>query len=370
MTWEAAKDSIYDSREFKQRNCESGYYHLGEPLEAGALTLNDLFAGRAKVAPVDKSQKVVLHIPTAKSTWDQKMPIVRNHLTHLEPNTVNNTFLAFTRASIEDGKFTMVVLRSGDALEFHEIGPLYVDLPHTGMGCTFYDGHIAVDHSFCPPRYYMTMECLGNGHAASLCTSFSTTPSFPYTWSAPMIAVDGCNVGPSGCKVAGAMSASTGYMLIDGGQKYIGWAQVYDGVKKDDPHVRCFSQSMGPVNSYFEYLGTVQGDRHTVYTQLNAEPNVNCTSSWDCNNRNTCDWVREGDFYYVLYQGSDKWRPTHGVGSTFARSRSAVGAEYTDRLHLSRGIDGAAYATLAVINGQIFVYFAGHGNHRSPLIST
>ena len=111
-----------------------------------------------------ESQVLNIKLPTAQRLWDQKMPIIHN------PNNVTDgfPFVAFTRAFLGGNAFTITALASNDAVNFYEIGALF-ELTSSGMGSTFYDGHVSVDNSVCPPQYIMSMECIGNGGAASLC---------------------------------------------------------------------------------------------------------------------------------------------------------------------------------------------------------
>ena len=91
-------------------------------------------------------------------------------------------FLAFTR-SYQNPMFTITLLTSPDGVSFTEVGHVF----NLAAGQTFYDAHIAIDNSVCPPMYVMSMECIGHEGAASLCISQSAYPGHVETWSAPMV---------------------------------------------------------------------------------------------------------------------------------------------------------------------------------------
>jgi len=101
---------------------------------------------------------------------------------------------------------------------------------------------------------------------------------------------------------------------------------------------------------------------------MSAEPEPWCTSTWDCKNRDVQDWKREGSFYYAVYNGANYYRCDGSWGVSVARSVTAVGSEYLDRLDLSRGIPairddtcGISYPVVKVIDGELFVYYAYYG---------
>lgn len=49
---------------------------------------------------------------------------------------------------------------------------------------------------------------------------------------------------------------------------------------------------------------------------LPAEPNTHCTSSWDCNNRDKQDWKKEGNYFYLIYNGANYYRCSRPNGDT------------------------------------------------------
>jgi hypothetical protein len=358
VTWPELLDVFYGSPEFKFI-CPTQYYTLGSRVNPSALLMQNLFNKTARLQVASEAQLLGLNIPTAQRLWDQKIPVIHNPFNQ----TDGFHYVGFTRAFMGGNTFTIVALSSQDAVNFVEIGPLFE--PQGGQ--TFYDGHVSLDYTFCPPRWVMAMECVGHGGAASLCTSFSTYPSKPETWTNPFILVDGCvNNNPPACGTRAAESASTGVLLVDGHNKYAAWTQVYDGVQQNDPLAHTYSQSTGPLPSFFSYFGTVMGGKPSaVTTMMSAEAHPWCTDAWDCNNRDKQDWKREGNFYYALYNGANYYRCNGAWGISISRSSSPVGPEYVDRLPLSQGIPaaldntcGISYPMLNVIEGELYVYYA------------
>jgi hypothetical protein len=218
LTWLQLMQSVWQSAEFKGTNCATGYYTLGAPVNADALLLEDLFAGRAHMQPINASQTLSLSLPSAKNVWDQKLPVLRN--------PEGSGYIAFTRVFVDPAAnhFTISLLTSPDGVSFTEAGQLFSISPSQ----TFYDAHISVDWSVCPPMYVMSMECIGHTGAASLCTAQSPYPGHIEAWTVPFVAVDGCvqGGGNSVCHTNAAESASTGVSLADGGARYLAWTQV------------------------------------------------------------------------------------------------------------------------------------------------
>jgi hypothetical protein len=363
VTWPQFLHDLFYSQEYRD-NCPTEYYTLGSQVNANATLLEDLFNGVARMQLSTEATYISLTIPTAVRLWDQKLPTWYNPKYNEDgPGT---KFIAFTPAFLGGNSFTITVLQSSDAIHFTEIGPIWTNLPNSGVAYTVYDGHVSVDYSVCPPRYVMAMECAGNAGTASLCTSFSTYPSKPFTWTFPMVIVDGCAGGnPRACNTIAAESASTGVTLHDGYEKYAAWTQVYDGVGPSDPQVHTYSQSTGPLESLFSYFGNVMRGTAPINTMMSTEPHPWCTDAWDCNNRDKQDWKKEGSYFYALYNGANYYRCNGEWGISVARSTTAVGPEYTDRLPISLGIPavvnntcGISYPVLNVIEGELYVYYA------------
>ena len=149
-------------------------------------------------------------MPSAINMWDQKITLLPN------PSSPS-TYIAFTRAFIHQAPdmFTVAMLTSSDGLSFTEAGLLW----QPAAGHTFYDPHISIDNSVCPPRYVMSTECVGASGWASLCLSSSSFPHLAETWYYPTIFVNGIT-SPA------RESASTGVTLTDGVNRYVAWTQV------------------------------------------------------------------------------------------------------------------------------------------------
>jgi len=149
-------------------------------------------------------------MPSAIAMWDQK-------ITLLPHPTAAGSYIAFTRAYIHRAPdvFSVAMLTSSDGLHLAEQGILWQ--PQTGH--TFYDPHVSIDNSVCPPRYVMSTECVGSSGWASLCLSSSSSPHLPETWYYPSVFVNAIT-SPA------RESASTGVSLTDGSKRYVAWTQV------------------------------------------------------------------------------------------------------------------------------------------------
>jgi hypothetical protein len=189
---------------------QTGYYTFGSKVAPGQLLLHDLFDGNARLQSASESEAVSLNMPSAIQMWDQK-------ITLLPHPTAPASYVAFSRAYIHRAPdvFTVALLTTSDGLNFTEVALLWQ--PHAGD--TFYDPHVSVDNSVCPPRYVMSTECVGSAGWASLCLSSSSFPHLPETWYYPTVFVNAVT-SPA------RQSASTGVSLTDGKQRYVAWTQV------------------------------------------------------------------------------------------------------------------------------------------------
>jgi hypothetical protein len=295
LSWYEAYRAFIRAPEFALKNCHDRYYDYVQPLAAGQPTLADVFSGDAAFEPIAESSPVELHFKTRLAgVWGQKLAVFADPAT--------DTLHAFTRGYLDDDRFNIFLLRSDDGLSFSQVGntPVFPDEP----GRTLYDPHIAIDYSVCPKRYVMTMECAWPGIGASLCVSYSTDPAIPEAWSRPQLVVQS---GP------GLLSASTGAMLFDGPRKLISWTVVDDGeLMHDEGYERTYTEALS-VSSYERQVARSAPDGQTI---LGAEPNVHCTDSWDCNNRDLQDWKREGEHYYAVYNGANYFRCVRSEGQS------------------------------------------------------
>jgi hypothetical protein len=189
---------------------QTGYYTFGSKVSSGQLLLHDLFDGSARLQSAAESTPVSLSMPSALNMWDQKITLL--------PHPASpGSFIAFTRAFIHQAPdvFTVAMLASSDGLNLSEAALLWQPQP----GHTFYDPHVSIDNSVCPPRYVMSTECVGASGWASLCLSSSSAPHLPETWYYPTVFVDAVTQ-------PARESASTGVTLTDGAHRYVAWTQV------------------------------------------------------------------------------------------------------------------------------------------------
>jgi hypothetical protein len=366
LSWYEAYGAFIAAPEFAQRNCHESYYDHGQPLAPGQPTLADVFRGTATFAPIAESTPVALSFRTQLAgVWDQKLA------TFVDPAT--NALHAFTRGYLGNNRFNIILMRSDDGLRFAQVGdtPVFPDDP----GRTLYDPHLAVDHSVCPRRYVMTMECAWPGIGASLCVSYSTEPAIAETWSRPQLVVES---GP------GMLSASTGVMLLDGPRKLLSWTVVDDGdaVPQDEGFERTYSEAL-TVAHYDRRVARAGPDGQTI---LGAAPNLHCTDSWDCNNRDLQDWKREGAHYYAIYNGANYFRCVRPQGSAGTsewqlalRRASAPLSTYRESsgpLVAAERADtcGISYPVVHAHGGALYLYYAyypasgGNRTMRSKLI--
>lgn len=141
-TWLQEIDNVYYSDEYKQNICQTGYYSFNAAVNEGELLLGDMFNGRARMQPQNESELVALQITSAKNIWDQKLSIFK---------LSDGGYVAFTRSYIQEPNTFTVTMLTGDSggLKFTEVGILW----QPKEGHTFYDPHISIDSSVCPPRY-------------------------------------------------------------------------------------------------------------------------------------------------------------------------------------------------------------------------
>lgn len=158
-TWLQEIDNVYHGEEFKFSNCPTGYYSFGSQVASeDTLLLHDLFEGRARFQPEIESVLININMPSALRQWDQKLIVYPN--TNTDGSWSADGYFAFTRSFIASpNTFTVTLLTSVDGVNFDEVGILWT--PQSGY--TFYDPHVSIDYSVCPPRYVMAMECAGNG---------------------------------------------------------------------------------------------------------------------------------------------------------------------------------------------------------------
>ena len=387
VTWPGLLDILYGSTEYRGVACHRDWFPLGAPLHPDAAMLADLFNGSARLQNGSAAATIALTIPTATDVWDQKLPLLHNPFApggrdaagplaewYDEP-----AMLSVTRAFLGGNRFTLALLNvSADGLRMAEIAPLWPESALTpgGKGSTFYDAHIAVDHTVCPPRYILSLECAGNAGLASLCTSFTTHPSLPFTYTSPVVAVDGCANGhPNGCRDGQTRSASTGIAFVDNspsgvigapGMLYQAWTDVDDSVHAT--FAQMFGQGFAAGAAARSYHGTVEAASVLTQIPIGANPREHCTGGWDCDNSDNQDWKQEGEWMVVAYNGGNTYRCDGGQwGSSLARRRKLAGVAgaYDEKLPLASVVlghpgaqCGCSYPTINVVGGQLFLYYA------------
>src|SRR5262249_49162857 len=156
--------------------CEYSYYTYGEPIPLDTPLLADVMSGEARIESVAESDVVSLKFAPSsgiQNVWDQKLPMFRER----------DATYGFTRGyDAVTRTFNIYLMKveaiGADVTALQVGGPLFPK----DAGTTYYDPQITIDPSVCPKRYVMTMECASPAMpSASLCVSYSTTPSRPGT---------------------------------------------------------------------------------------------------------------------------------------------------------------------------------------------
>lgn len=328
-------------------------YTLGDAVAPGKPLLRDLFSGKAKLAPIGdpRTEAVKLSFSTpGVLAVDERVAIFRvpGHDEHY----------AFVRG-IRDQSWKIYLMVSKDrGLSFAELGNVTRFNEDSKIYDNYIDPAITVDHGTCPPTYRMTAECsyVPTGRV-DVCVSETKTPLDLKSWSRMKPIVRGDNAVHSG---------STGVTLLDPvknakgeweTRRYVKWSDVQnrDGLVTTVVHR----------NDRTEYLGASGSIGTTV---LDAE-RFPCQGQWDCNNRDGQDWKREGDQYFLSYNGGNYFgcdRPRTGKnvwGLSFARAVGSPTAPY-ERLAepllmaVRDDVCGISYPYVNVIDGEIFVYYA------------
>jgi peptidoglycan hydrolase-like protein with peptidoglycan-binding domain len=366
----------------EQRSCQNGQL-LGSYINSSCTaataapsgpTLADLFAGTAHFQSVSEAQPVSISFFTSGAVYDEKLQLVQN--------PADGMYYSFSRRDIRNDPgqngtvaYNLSVLRSNDGASFEEVGPAFSRSGNAGYYgnssdwripyVSFYDSSVVKDASVSPARYSMFIECWvpGVSEAVSTCVSTSQNPFAPLSWSLPQVLIGGCDGNSAtGCGASTNKSASTPIALFDNGTSYVGWTVIDEGSSngQGDDDERAYTAGKAVTGgSSFSNGGTVL---------LNALPDLNCTSSWDCNNQNAIDWQKEGQYYYLIYSGSQNFYcyPTYGSiywGVGIARATSPLGP-YTrlpSPLLMAGGTHDlcrVTYPTINAIGGQTYLYYS------------
>jgi hypothetical protein len=336
-------------------------------LSAGAKapTLADYFEGRAHFESAVESEVITVRDPFSQIT-------AAHHASRLPTFFDSRTgkYFGFTRVlRPKPGKeehYDVVLLRSDDDGKSFEVVSSITNAKPTQ---DFLDPHLAIDTSVDPPRYVITMEC-GDPSVSAFadsCTMHSTNPTDPASWSIPKRIKIGCGAKAEGsCSGKEAISASTGLMMFDGPKKYFAWTSLE--LLTSNWH----AETNRTYTSYMEVpdVDSPAGYANQPAIMFDAERNTHCKSAWDCNNRNLQDWVREGSYYYALYNGANYFgcsRPpkdpdTNEWGIAISRSTSPLGNYPSAAKPILKAertnLCGISYGSFNRIKNDFYIYFA------------
>jgi hypothetical protein len=361
----------------------------------------------------------------------------------------SKTYYAISRrqVSYSANKITLVLLRSDDdGITFKPVGGKYGDIfdifsvaagaiptsnpvvsaenltpANSWVLPVFYDPHLSVDASSCPTKYVLTYECglPGVNMIPSLCQSVSVHPTDPLSWSAPKILVNGCGPNlnsppylPNPCVNPNYISASVGMSLFDDiddqhggriGHEFLAWNASDVGASNvfNTPTNRLSTMGRDaaiPVGTYNDVANltniskpnSISSDNNIL---LDATPDIHCgqpghiAGDWDCNIKGVVDWIKEGDDYFMLYNGanfSQIWRDPTDVdskGKEYTNIWSmGLGHSTTGPLGRYDGADrvkfltstlkyaaGVQYGSINVINGEIYLYYGFNPVEKSSI---
>lgn len=365
------------------------------------LTLEDLFAGRAKFQEVSEAQKITArfwdnNVTTYDGKWNviqipiETLPSKVRYIALIRGIYKNPFFAGQNGENTFSEKWNVFLMQSWDGVNFEQNGHAVFD--RLKRDWSIYDPHIAVDTSVSPPRYIMTTECIKWGGSHSTCVSETRTPWVQESWSEPRIVV-------SGQSEPRHVSASTGVTLADGGRFYIKWTQVDDGFRSPmhatnpapDEGNESTSSWAAPLPNLSSFVGEAG---HVGVSILPAVPNVYCdpkVHGWDCNNRDIQDWKKVGSQYYAVYNGGNYYRcirpsqdrnaghkslwglairrSSHPLGTYGEFARQVLFAERDDTC-------GISYPYITELDGETYMYFSmfpkagGNESRRVKLVPT
>ncbi len=354
-------------------NCPTSYYTYQQPLNTNAPTLADLFDGKAHFQNLQESEVITLHFDSSMIETEYangqpaKLPILYDQN--------NQKYYAFSRAYGRNKHFNIYLMSSADGVNFIQVAPIFNQSVIEEMGDMF-DGQIAIDYSICPTRYVMAIECSGQ-----MCVSYSTTPFIPSSWSKPKVIVHFILDSKDGHST-NKESASTGTFLIDGNNKYVSWTVLAGGPIDAswgvDPSDGVFKKlrDMGTESTYSRAIATNDlltdlGSSNIGNIILPAETNIHCTSSWDCNNRDKQDWKKEGNYYYLMYNGANYYgcvrfpgdSGSNDWGNGIVRSTNPLSGYDLNGIGKVIGsprqdVCAIAYPVINNVGGDLYMYYA------------
>ncbi|MBI4129982.1 DUF4214 domain-containing protein [Candidatus Roizmanbacteria bacterium] len=372
QAWYDLFNAFISLPEYGNANCTTQGWSYGRQLRDGAPSLEDLFSGKARFQNTSEGQRINLNFQgTTVDPWDQKLPIIFH----------NNSYIGFTRGflgSEAHPDLDVFMLYSNDGINFGQATRIFtgradVGIPQDVTGqISLYDPHISTDYSYCPMRYSMTMECDGR-----LCMSESSTPWLKWAWSKPKLVVDGGLVsgGPFNNRW---LSASTGTTIVDKtGKRYVYWTAIDNGENYPFQPIDDDGDESASVRGAFMGSLNVPAFADAGSSLMTAESNTNCTSSWDCNNKDNQDMKYEGEKYYSIYNGANYYGCIQAANDTgtndwalsVARSTSPLGNFDTNRLgklvdSTLKDMCGISYPVVNEIDGELYLYYSHHITKR------
>lgn len=357
----------------QMRTCSDGVLSGNYPAASCSVatknspTLDDFFKGRAHFQNASESQTVPGGANNATPVFEYPIGSGSYYL-----------FSRILKPRTDGGEaYNIHLFASTDkGASFQDRGPIFKK--NDTLHDTWYDPHIAIDNSVTPPKYIMTLECSSQSFSPSPeyadgCVSVTTNPIDTTAWPQPQRIIVGCdNNSGNGCNASDWHSASTPIMLVDGLDKYFSWTVVWlDGKSNGNwayPTTRVYTAGKKLPNPSKE--ATPLGYANSGRTLMGTESDIDCTSGWDCNNRDAHDWIKEGSHYYLVYSGANfpscgarasgnsgtnSWgislaRATSPLGTYKTLDAPAIWGERTD-------ICSAGYGKLVTIDDATYIYY-------------
>ena len=315
--WRELYDALASSSELKAVTCQTSYFTYGEALSRNVPLLKDVVEGKARIQGVTES----IPVADVPSQDGSKLAFFK---------TDTGRRFAFSRVARTDTTIPSGIRFNVRAYELTATPQktltqipqdLFDPADYDTFAHSIYDPQISVDESVCPRRYILSLECDG-----SYCLSYSSTPLVPESWSPP-VQVVAASTNPF-------RSASTGKAVFDHRRMFMAWSEMDSG----------FNGTLEGIERVFTSAVPVPGSPYTLARHavtdfgrpviLDSEANINCTSAWDCDNKDGQDWHKEGAYFYMLYNGANYYGCDRAFrnlwGIAVARDTSATG-KYPER---------------------------------------
>lgn len=250
-------------------------------------------------------------------------------------SSTSNEYLVFTRGIQirPDGQHTILniyLLKSSNGTRYDSGVPIYKRAIEDGG--VYYDPYVVIDTRVLPNRYIIFTECVVPGmEAGGICSSYTSTPELPQSWSYPKVLVEGCDNNPnSGCSSNEFVSGATPIAFVENNKVYLGFSELNDGITYDidngDEFVR-FRMAQIPLafNKIYSHVPFSRLGYANSFgsVKMDVTQNINCNDKWDCNNRHAQDIKKFDGKYYLFYNGGNYFRCVRN-GST-GSSRWGIG---------------------------------------------